>query len=791
MIAMYEKDHVLNSTDEWVVWLSLQEEQRISIYSISPDQLIADYRRERQITRDYQGREILELLQNANDTAAEKDIKGKVKLILSQYGLVIANTGKPFTVGGLQSLRISDLSPKRNKKYLIGNKGLGFRAVLNWSRKPLILSGALSLTYSARKNEEVLKALKAKDPFLKRRIEEEQSHAGDIILPSLAFPALINNGHDHQLFDLCEKLRYQDYDTVIGMPFDNPDSFVTAKNEIDLLKPEILLFTDNIEELSLTLPEQKEIVWKIIDQGEDTKSIEVSSGDQENPPEPHKWHIFKKSEKVPPDYLDEHNDSLQEYEIVIAIPDRKEDLPGSTPLFSFFPTEVLFPYPVVCHATLELETNRKHPQASNVNKFIFKEIAGLLASVAECQSNNADPWCKARILARTRDLDPLMVHLGFRDHLLTEARERNILPTLAQCHMKPTAIKEIDAKDLSWLPIADFADIILPTQNRHIKTLLDELAVDELSANVFRDRLNSIIFTDLDHRAQVITGLITNDIVPKDPAPDLLVDESNGIIPQSARIYLPPVESAKKFDLPAWLNLRFMNNDLRVRLAAYLHTADQRDLRQKLSHFKVNEYALANIASAIIAEVRRRIAAEPEQTKQYIQETLIALFLMFPEDADPPKLEETTGIPLPNKKGSFTDARSLYFSANYAANGDLLEALYGHCCPENLIAAPEDFDLGFKGADPVYNRFLKWLGVADLPRETIIEQAEPVYLDYILDSLKYPCNFREYFTSSRKDVERPRLNKIKTMRGLVVTLSVSRLVLIGKNIRRIQIPIRR
>ena len=299
MIAMYEKDHVLNSTDEWVARLSLQEEQRISIYSISPDQLIADYRRERQITRDYQGREILELLQNANDAAAEKDIKGKVKLILSQDGLVIANTGKPFTVGGVQSLRISDLSPKRNKKYLIGNKGLGFRAVLNWSRKPLILSGALSLTYSARKNEEALKALKAKDPFLKRRIEEEQSHPGDIILPSLAFPAFINNGHNHQLFDLCEKLRCQDYDTVIGMPFDNPDSFVTAKNEIDLLKPEILLFTDNIEELSLTLPEQKEIVWKIIDQGEYTKSIAVSSGDQENPPEPHKWHIFKKSEKVP------------------------------------------------------------------------------------------------------------------------------------------------------------------------------------------------------------------------------------------------------------------------------------------------------------------------------------------------------------------------------------------------------------------------------------------------------------------------------------------------------------
>jgi len=96
-------------------------------------------------------------------------------------------------------------------------------------------------------------------------------------------------------------------------------------------------------------------------------------------------------------------------------------------LFSFFPTEVLFPYPVVCHATLELETNRKHPQDSSVNKFIIEETATLLARVAECQSNDTDLWCKARIVARTRDIDPLMVRFGFRERLLSEARDRNII----------------------------------------------------------------------------------------------------------------------------------------------------------------------------------------------------------------------------------------------------------------------------------------------------------------------------------------------------------------------------
>lgn len=760
---MYEKDHVLDASDDWIAWLSSQEEQRINIYSMSPDQLIADYRRERQITRDYQGREILELLQNANDAAAEKNTKGKVKLILSQDGLIIANTGRPFTIGGVQSLRISDLSPKRNKKNLIGNKGLGFRAVLNWSRKPLILSGALSLTYSAQKNADIFKALKSRDPFLKRRIEEEQSRDDEIILPALAFPAFINNGHAHQIYDLCEELRYQDYDTVIGMPFDNPDSFVTAEIEISLLKPEILLFTDNIEEFSLTLPDQNEIVWKIIEQKEHTKSIEVSSDDVEKPPVPRKWHIFKNSDKVPPDYLDEHSDTLQEYEIIIAVPDKKEDLPEPMPLFSFFPTEVLFPYPVICHATLELETNRKHPQASSVNKFIIEEIATLLTRVAECQSNDTDLWCKARILTRTRDIDPLMVRLGFSERILSEAKDRNILPTLAQCHMKPRDIKLIEAKDLSWLPVESFGDIVLTTQNRHIKTLINELSLNELPESEFRNRLNSIVFADLDSRARVIAGLIANEVVPSDPPPELLLDEANKIISHSARIYLPPIESAKRFDIPDWLNLRFINTDLRKLLASQLRITDQRELRQKLSPFNVNEYALANIASATIAEVRRRIADEPEQSKQYIQETLIALFLMFPENDEPPKLAETAGMPFPNKQGSFTDARSLYFSANYISNGDLLEALYGHCCPETLIAAPEEFDPGFNGDNPAYNRFFKWLGVADLPRETVVERVEESYLGYVLDSLKYPFNFKEYFTTSREDIKSPRLNKVKSI----------------------------
>jgi len=753
---------VLNSPEEWASWITFQEEQRIQVYLLSPDLLIADYRREKQITRDYQGREILELLQNANDAAAERDIRGKVKIVLTSTGLVIANTGKPFSIGGVQSLRISDLSPKRNKKSLIGNKGLGFRAVLNWSLRPFILSGSLSLAYDIQYSRAIFESLKTKSSLLKNRIEDEQIRDDEVIIPALAFPSIINNYEMPDIFCICRELRDK-YDTVIGMPFDSPNYYDLAKEELNLLKPEILLFTDNINELSINLPGQDEVTWEVLEEDGDVKGIAFPSKSKKDEQTTRKWHIYKHTDKVPPEYLDEHIDTPQDYELVIAIPDDVQSSAEPMPLFTFFPTEVLFPYPVLCHATLELETNRKHPQASDVNRFIIQEIATHLIKVAQFQSSEVDPWCRARLIARSRDIDPLLIRLGFRERLISEARKGNILPNLVHNYVKTENIKRITAKNLDWLPTDTFGDVLLPTDDLRLKMLINELAIAIFPTHEFRDRLNKLVFSDLESRAKVIAGLITNGIVPINPPPNLLIDEANKVITHSSRIYLPPVETTKVFDIPDWLNLRFVNKWLRTRLAEILKITDQRELRQKLSSFEVNEYALANIAAAMIAEARRRVTAEPDSAKKYIQDTLIALYLMYPENADVPKLAETVGMPLINKMGSISDARNLYFSKSYSSNGYLLESLYGDAAPEVLIATPEEFDLGLNGEDPVLNNFFKWLGIADLPREIIIDSAEREYFEYVLDSLPYPFKMEDYFTESKKDLKYASLSKIKSI----------------------------
>lgn len=73
----------------------------------------------------------------------------EVLLRLTDSHLIAANTGRPFMPKGVRSLVVSDVSPKRlSRERYIGNKGLGFRAVLTWSSEPLIMSGDFLIAFS-------------------------------------------------------------------------------------------------------------------------------------------------------------------------------------------------------------------------------------------------------------------------------------------------------------------------------------------------------------------------------------------------------------------------------------------------------------------------------------------------------------------------------------------------------------------------------------------------------------------------------------------------------------------
>ncbi len=259
------------TSQEWASWLQTEEERSLKLYIDYPERLVSDSNQERQVVGDYAGREILELLQNANDAAAEADMRGRVRIELLADGLIVANEGAPFTRDGVASLRLANISPKRGRKrQTIGSKGLGFRAVLNWSKTPTIISDSLALRFSAAAAEKRQHQLEASSTALRRLIAEEQSTAGSLIVPLLAFPDFGSSSTNPErqtdsgaLHERALALRRRAFTTVIAMPFDDSNrGFSQAVEQLAQLRPEVLLFARNIDRLEIIRTGQPSINWR-------------------------------------------------------------------------------------------------------------------------------------------------------------------------------------------------------------------------------------------------------------------------------------------------------------------------------------------------------------------------------------------------------------------------------------------------------------------------------------------------------------------------------------------------
>ncbi len=119
-----------NDMQEWVK-LKLGKVEKSYVDEIL--HMTGSYRREIDCSKGYHGRQLLELLQNADDEA-ENTENPSVLIKLEQDRLIIANNGTPFSKKGISSLMHSDNSPKIKRQNKIGYKGLGFRSILNWSQ---------------------------------------------------------------------------------------------------------------------------------------------------------------------------------------------------------------------------------------------------------------------------------------------------------------------------------------------------------------------------------------------------------------------------------------------------------------------------------------------------------------------------------------------------------------------------------------------------------------------------------------------------------------------------------
>lgn len=767
--------HIPQTSRDWFNWLTSEENKTVAAYRNKPALLIADFYRERAIARDYEGREILELLQNANDQAAEVGRIGCVVIELSSGGLIVANTGLPFSLDGVVSLQTSHLSPKRRRgRRLIGNKGLGFRSILNWSSTPLILSDALCIGYSTAHSKRRLRNLIEADPELKRLVDEETQGSDLLVLPFLLFPLFTQDGDlmsqlEEQeakvLFARSEELLVEGFNTVIGMPFDDGTKVVRASEQMAHVRPEVLLFAKNLGELRFRHADGTSTIWKRLDQG-DVTEVEANGHSIG------KWTIHRSAGQLPSELVDADQRIGTDYEIAVAVPDKLPDDTGL--LHSYFATDVALPLPIICHATLDLEQNRKHLQeGQKCNSFVLKKLAELIAEIAESVASQDDGngWAGSSLLMQRADYPSELRRERFPEYLLEAAKTRRIVPTLGGRAVVATAARRIAGASASWLPVVLFPEVV-PVQSAQDVAFLISLDVKSLEVKEIRRRIVESEGLTLDQRVDLILGLLNQESLREAFTSALLVDSSERPLSHGMRVFLPP-SGGEAPSLPDWADLRFLSNAMRDRLAQRTGSRDARELQQKLSGFGLAEYSMANVIGALAAEANRAEKGDPENAQSYRTDLLMAILDLYETEAEGkrPQFPERVSIQLPCQYDGYAPAATLYMGSGFGPSGEIVQSLYASWAIGKLIDV-QRLPLGI-GARVDLIKFLTWIGVARWPREVKELKPQSDFVKFVLGTLKFPLQFEDKVVESARGASMAKCEDVKSVDGLEEMLEVS------------------
>ncbi|MGF1716764.1 DUF3883 domain-containing protein [Photobacterium chitinilyticum] len=760
-----DDSEIPSTSEKWFEILVAEELQTKNSYFAKPSNLIRDYRSEMATSGDYEGREILELLQNAADQAKEASIEGKVVIELLPHGLVIANNGNAFSVGGVRSLQNAHLSPKRlRERQFIGCKGLGFRAILNWTKSPIILSGSLALAYTEKVSQEKLDELKSQSERLSELVEREQVVSPSIILPTLPFPGFSqSNDLDDYLCpngmimkQKCEYWREQGYKTAIGIPFENEELFDKALRQLRALRPEMLLFVDYLDDVRFLIPGEDERVWS--KDGDDSDSMVLENNEPIGI-----WKLFRSNGVVDSEYFDNNTNGEYHYELIVAVPQviESSELKPS-PLFTYFPTEVLLPLPIVCHATLELDQSRNHIPFCKSNQFVLSQLASFLAEVAEACAVDNPIGCNAgfRVVMPIEQFSQALDKFDLEPLIIKACQSKSIIPTLECGVVRPEEAFTIKGASSSWLPTQGFEDIVPTDQVDH--NWLNALGIAELPDEVIKERICTLKDLSLEERVKLIIGLKSNKISEKAYSPSLFLSANGQSVPDLEAVYISPTGGVPT-GLPDWVRLWFLDIDMQVQLSDRVDAKDVRVLQNELKAFGLKEYSFSRLIQDLRAQANKYKKAYPKQVELIESELLqvvYGFYLSEGQDKQRPSFPDKTSIELPSQSGLLVKSELLYMGAGYGLHGKIMQQLYLDD-PAKLVVTPEQFDLELAQSDE-WADFLEWIGVAKWPREKKVKHRNQQYLDMLTGQLRFPVKFgHDYIFNSLQELHSSNLELVE------------------------------
>lgn len=750
---------------EWADWLQQEKKLFSQVYALKPTNLIAEQRREREISTDYEGREILELLQNAADAAKDSQQHGRVRIELNSSGLIVANTGKEFSADGVSSLQLANISPKRNKeKQLIGSKGLGFRAVLNWSRQPIIRSGSLGLAYNEVFASEQILSLAKKYQNIADALAVEKSRS-TLLLP---FPLQITHDTSKEYLNIhfverCDALLSDGFDTVIAMPFDRATSFKNAITQLNELRPEFLLFTEWLKEIHFSIEGYEDKKWKVksnkcsdhvtlVEEKLNTETIST-------------WSLHRHNGIIPLEFLQDDN-SANAFEIVLAL--KKNGLVEPGQLYSFFPTSIPMPLSVLCHATLELEQNRKHLKEENIgNKYVLQQLAEYLLTVAVEQAHESGD--------RFRGIDLINSRKNFTDDLIyfekilsRQVMFKSIVPCLGGNLCPPSEATSLHINTYEFLPVNTFARLAVARDDGDHQ-FYKKLGIKNLSPKDFFQCLDQIHNKTLFQRAELITGLINSNVSKEYFYSRLLLDSSGkeGVIGDTV---FPNDLAKEDIELPEWADVKLLHSELFSELKVLLAERGIKGVRsitKALEPFGLKEYSLGALIFGLIRSSNIAIDTMPENEDEIRTELLETIFLLYIENdiqQSQTSFPQNAHIRLKNQTGKWVQSASLYLGEGFSFSGKIMQKFLQNK-PQCLINYALSFS-NLSDDENVLIQFFLWLRVEKWPKTVEIDENIADFDKFTLSSIQYPAKFDDYVVENLNQISQFKPTKIKSVEHL-------------------------
>jgi hypothetical protein len=684
---------------EWAAWVAERVNETDIAYLAKPDFMVGHYRGEKSTASDYADRELLELVQNAADAATEAGQPGRVRIEVTEHGLCVANTGRPFRAGGVESLMTAHTSDKPDQRApLIGAKGLGFRSLLNWSAEPYVSSGELEIGFSRRAAEQHARGLASANLQLRSKVFQK----GEPRVPVLAFPvmgsALTEMAESRMiaLMDRAAELRAQGYDTVVVAAFSDEDVRDRAQAQLKEFRPHFLLFVPAISELSLHC-DGYDASWSKKLADDDGLNLEILTNGQSTT---ETWICRRQTGTMQVDGTD--GEEVQSYEVAVAF--RRDQENSSGTLHCYFPTEVSLPFPALFHATLDLDSHRKTIRSSSrPNRAVLKHLAQLyvqsLVTLTKSKLVRDPIWYLTRTSQfpqHLRDFEEFVYQIASAEPLVMNSNGRRVNASAVQ--LGPHRYDE-------YLPRRLFKSLAKCRSDQERGTLI-RLGVREADMVHVLEHLRDANLS-VAERAAVVVGFAR--YVPKEfHDRSLLIDPAGRPLAKSNSCF-PPPSNAKPPTLPRWAKAKILHPQLWSAVAAGLGGQPQ-DRFGQLERFGISAFSSEGVITSLRGQAQRTLKNGAD-TRKINSELLLTLFQLrqtISKGANYP-VGRTDVLCM---DGKWRDAQSVHLSSAYGTQGNIVEALY-QSRPDRLLAAPET--MGLDADTGELQDFFRWIGVHSWP----------------------------------------------------------------------------